>query len=258
MVGATPLDVVASISPLAEMVERVGGNGVSVRVILPPGAAPETWAPTPAQALALARADLFVGVGHPLMALESRYLTPLAASARNVERLTLSDPGGSGLGSDPHLWMDLDRLASTAERLAQWLLRRQPERAMEIEAALRDYLDEIASVDLYLRALLAVPGARPVVFQHSAWERLLERYGVPFITLESKGKEPTPAELVRLISRARQEGVGSIFVQLGVSDRAARLVAQEIDAELIVLDATASSWLATLRSVGESMARARL
>ena len=61
--GADPLRVFVSVLPQKTFVERVGGPGVEVQVMVQPGASPHTYDPTPRQVAALARADLYVAVG---------------------------------------------------------------------------------------------------------------------------------------------------------------------------------------------------
>jgi zinc transport system substrate-binding protein len=83
-VGAAPagaaaaplLRVAVSIPPQAWLVERIGGARVAIEVMIPPGVEEETYEPTPQQLLALARARVYVAIGHPAVALETRYVLP--------------------------------------------------------------------------------------------------------------------------------------------------------------------------------------
>ena len=61
--GAEPLRVFVSVLPQKTFVERVGGPGIDVQVMVQPGASPHTYDPTPRQVTALAQADLYVAVG---------------------------------------------------------------------------------------------------------------------------------------------------------------------------------------------------
>ncbi|MEE9399948.1 MAG: zinc ABC transporter substrate-binding protein, partial [Dehalococcoidales bacterium] len=57
------IEVVTSILPLADFVENVGGEKVVVSVMVPPGASPHTYEPTPSQMTNLARAKMYAKVG---------------------------------------------------------------------------------------------------------------------------------------------------------------------------------------------------
>ncbi len=52
--------VAVSMNPLVSLVSSVGGEGVGVVRLVPPGACPPTFAPTPSQDGRLGRADLLV------------------------------------------------------------------------------------------------------------------------------------------------------------------------------------------------------
>ncbi|HRP48013.1 MAG TPA: metal ABC transporter substrate-binding protein, partial [Trueperaceae bacterium] len=58
--SAAALQVTVSLPPYANIVERIGGEHLTVSTLLPPGASPHAFDPTPSQAASLARADLIV------------------------------------------------------------------------------------------------------------------------------------------------------------------------------------------------------
>ncbi len=58
--------VVVSVAPIGWLVEQIGGELVGVEVLIPPGADPHTYSPTPREALTLGRARVIVCTGLPL------------------------------------------------------------------------------------------------------------------------------------------------------------------------------------------------
>lgn len=54
------IKVAATIAPLADLVKAVGGDRVDVTVVVPPGAEPHTFEPTPSLMVKLSQADLYV------------------------------------------------------------------------------------------------------------------------------------------------------------------------------------------------------
>lgn len=63
--GAAPLNVFVSVLPQETFVSKVGAEQVQVTSLTRPGQSPENFEPTPQQIAALARADLFIGIGMP-------------------------------------------------------------------------------------------------------------------------------------------------------------------------------------------------
>ena len=60
---ADKIRVVASIFPIADMVQQVGGKYVDVTFIIPGGASPHTFDPKPSQIKRIASARIFFMVG---------------------------------------------------------------------------------------------------------------------------------------------------------------------------------------------------
>src|SRR5512139_561685 len=99
--------VVATIFPLADVVRQVGGDEVEVVTLLPPGASPHTFEPTPEQARQVATARVFVDVGAGLdgwaARLRAARTEPLIVVTATAG-VTLLD--GDHHGGDPHVWLD--------------------------------------------------------------------------------------------------------------------------------------------------------
>ncbi|HDI72733.1 MAG TPA: zinc ABC transporter substrate-binding protein, partial [Candidatus Altiarchaeales archaeon] len=57
------LGVVVTILPQADFVEKVGGDRVRVTVMVPPGASPHTYEPTPDQLMEISKARIYFKVG---------------------------------------------------------------------------------------------------------------------------------------------------------------------------------------------------
>ena len=63
--AAERIPVSVSIAPQAFFAEKVGGDRISVHVLLPPGRNPATYAPTPAHVSQLTRSRLLFRIGVP-------------------------------------------------------------------------------------------------------------------------------------------------------------------------------------------------
>lgn len=72
-----PITVFVSIFPQQHFVERIGGDRVSVEVMVSPGASPATYEPKPRQMAAISKARLYFAVGAPF---ESVWLERIASA----------------------------------------------------------------------------------------------------------------------------------------------------------------------------------
>jgi zinc transport system substrate-binding protein len=266
--GGGVVQVAVSVPPQAYFVDRVGGDRVRVTVMVPPGAAPDSYEPSPQQVLALRRAHLYVEVGQAAFPFEARYLAAgsgpgpeVVDMSAGVEPLPVAagdahgpDEGGGEM--DPHVWLAPSAVAVAARNIAAALTRVDPPGAAVYARNLAAFLADVAALDRDVRATLSGLKQRKFLVFHPAWGYFAREYGLQQVAIESGGKEPSPAQLVALIAAARSDGVKVVFVQRGFSDRAARVIASELGAEVVAVDPLAYDWLANLRRVAEAFRRA--
>ncbi|MEJ2504123.1 MAG: metal ABC transporter substrate-binding protein, partial [Gemmatimonadota bacterium] len=95
-----------TLSPVASIVEQLGGGSIAVHTLLPPGAHPDTYEATPRVAEAMKDAALVVRVGGAVDGwladgpAETLVLTDGMDLRGRSER-----PGPDGSGN-PHVWLD--------------------------------------------------------------------------------------------------------------------------------------------------------
>ncbi|HEV8631718.1 MAG TPA: zinc ABC transporter substrate-binding protein [Thermoanaerobaculia bacterium] len=242
--------VAATVPPQAWLVRRLGRDRVDVEVLLPPGASPHTYDPTPQQVARLASAQLVVEVGHPSFLFERRLLDAL--TSRQPPPLVvdmMSAVAGANGETDPHVWLSPAVMRATARQVSAALVRLDPGAAPLFRQQLAGVLADIERLDADLhRTLDGLPRRRFLVY-HPAWDYLARDYGLEQVAIEAEGKEPSPRQLVALVERARRDGTGIVFVQSGYYDRPARAVAGEIGARVVAVDPMAEDWPANLRRV---------
>lgn len=266
--GDGPIPVAASVPPAAWVAERIGGDLVTVTALLPPGRSPHTWEPAPRELIALSRARLVVVVGHPALPFEERLLDAARRDGEPaVVRISdgvelLPDAGGhdgeDGEGgvhgreagtagdrlaaTDPHVWLDPAVMRATAGRVAEALAAVDPHRAVLYRGQAERLQLEIDLLDGSIAGLLADLPERRFLAYHPAWGYFARRYGLVQEAIEVGGKEPGTRGLVERVEAARARGASTIFVQSSISGRGARVIAEEIGAEVVTLDPLASDW----------------
>ena len=245
--------VAVSVPPLAYFVQQLAGDRVAVEIMVPPGASPHMWEPTLEQMRAANTATLYVKVGHPHFAFEQTWLRRLVEANAGVQMVDCSKQG-EDLHEDPHLWVSPTVARSFVPAIAAALVDLIPKDAAEIRANEVRVLALIDALDTEIRAILEpVRGRRFYVF-HPAWGYLARDYGLVQVSIEHGSKEPSAAELARLMRQAREDGTHVIFVQPQFSERSARVVADEIGAELVTLDPLALDWPAAIREAATAFA----
>lgn len=265
--------LVASIAPYREPLERIAGDRAVVDVLLPPGASPEAFEPTPRDVARLQDADLVVlngGLDDWTLALlgalggEVRVFVALEAlpadaflldghdrGARDADHADgqADDPAGDAADAraagdvdladvNPHVWLDPVRMRTIVAAIGATLAEIEPEDAAAIAERTDAYLDELRVLDAELTRVLApVAGAAFVPF-HDAWPYFADRYGLDLV-LEVEpfpGREPSARALREAIGAIDASGARAVFTEVQLDDRPARVLADEAGVALGVLD----------------------
>ena len=245
--------VAVSVLPQAYFVDRLARGAADVEVMIPPGGSPHTYEPTVHQMKALARARLYLSVGHPHFAFEQVWLEGLVGSGdlRIV-------PIGAGVPcrdeDDPHVWVSPAAARVVARNVADALVEILPDRRDAIAAELASFLVEIDAVDAEIRAVLRQRHRSTFVVFHPAWGCFAADYGLEQLAIEDEGKEPTAGRLALLIERARAQGVRTVLVQPQFSRESAEIIARELGAEVRTVDPLARDWPTMMRSLAQAVA----
>lgn len=251
------ITVFVSILPQTFFAERVGGDRVTVEVMVPPGSSPGNYEPTPQQVVALGDADLFFTIGVPF---ENAFIPTIEESVPNL-RIVSTDAGiekrflggASSSRPDPHVWMDPILVKEQAAVMRDALIDVDPDFEDDYRERYTAFAAELDELDSELREALApVSGGSLFVF-HPAFGYFLDRYDIEQVAIEKSGNDPSPAELEAIIERAKSDGARVIFVQPEFSKGSARAVAQAIDGSVVLVAPLAPDYVTNIRSIAEQV-----
>ncbi|MEN8246856.1 MAG: zinc ABC transporter substrate-binding protein [Thermodesulfobacteriota bacterium] len=272
------IPVSVSIAPQAFFAEKVGGDRISVHVLLPPGRSPATYAPTPAHISQLTRSRLLFRIGVPF---ETGLLPGIEQTSENLEivdtrkGITLrkiseeahihghEDHGpetthtyNADEGYDPHIWLNPLLVKKQTATMRDALVTVDPQGEPDYRENCRLFQKELEDLDARIREVLApVKGASLLVF-HPSFGYFAEAYGLRQVAVEKAGKSPKGKELARLIKKAKAENVRIVFVQPQFDQHAARKIAAAIDGAVVPLDPLARDYLANMEAMARAVAEA--
>jgi ABC-type Zn uptake system ZnuABC Zn-binding protein ZnuA len=229
--------VVASMTVVADFVEQVGAEHVEVASLVPAGADPHTYEPTPADARAVADADLVVGNGAGLEPWFDR-----VAGASGTETVMLVDTLDTPLlddedgRPDPHLWMVPELAAGYVATIADVLADLDPDNAAAYHENAGTYTGRLDELDGEIRdALAAIPPERRVlVTPHDAYAYFARAYDLEVATVVgvSTEEEPSAAAVQRLVDEVRAREVPTIFFETTVNRAVIDRIAADADVEV--------------------------
>ena len=225
----SPTRVVATTGMIGDLVQRIGGEDVSVDVLVGPGVDPHLYKPTRSDMAKLRRADLILANG---LHLEGR-MTNALDRAGDGDRMVLvvgdAIPKSSLLRDDasdemdPHVWMSPAVWAETIDPVRDALVNIRPDRAEAFERRAALYREELAKLDAYARQVLAsVPeNARILVTAHDAFGYLGKTYGIDVVGIQgiSTESEAGVQDIGRLVDLIVDREVPAVFVESTVPSR---------------------------------------
>jgi zinc transport system substrate-binding protein len=249
--------VVTTIFPLADFVENVAGDRVEVITLLPSGASPHTYEPTPGDVKDLAGAILLVvnGAGldywvEDLKSAASDSLVVLDTSVALAEEgLLLSgdehEDDGHG-GVNPHYWLDPVLAQRQVEAIAAALAAADPDNGDFYMDNAVSYIARLQSLDEEIASATQSFSSREFITFHPAWTYFANRYGLveAAVIEEAPGKEPSVEYIMHVVDVARALKVKAIFAEPQFSTKAADAIAADSGAEVLLLDPMGAPGLA--------------
>lgn len=250
-IWAKPLQVVTTFSVLEDLVQQVGGEKVEVRSLIPRGADPHSWEPSPREARLIAQADLIVangaGFDNWMVGLVQNAAREDAVFVFASEGLTLLDHDHSHHlhdhthSGDPHLWLNVQNAIFYVEKIAATLIELSPQNTQYFTDNLNVYTQELSQLDqILLYELGQIPKQnRVIVTYHNAFSYLAERYGFQVVEflVENPEAEPNPRDLAGLVNLLSKQENPVVFseAQLTSGTRYVQALANEVGAEIYTL-----------------------
>lgn len=228
------------------MVTQIGNEAVEVSTLLPPGASPHTFEPTPVQMRAMADAQVLVEVGAGL----DTWVTKLRNAGRADLKVVTITAGlqlvgvpdqhaGHETGGDPHVWLDPVLVRDHAvAAIATALSQVDPTHAAIFGEGAKHFQAALTQLDLDIQhTLTPLPDRRYIAF-HSAWTYFGRRYGLEQIDVVESfpGKEPSAQEIAALVDKARAAHVRALLVEPQFSARLAVQIANEFGGRTVTVD----------------------
>ncbi len=272
--------VAVSVLPQAEFVDKVGGDKVKTVVIIPPGADPHTYEPSPKEIANVSKASMYVIVGVDMPFEEvwiNRFesinsgtlivnssngikLRELAAHDHHEEEGVEEHAGESEANNeetelDPHIWTSPTNTKIMVENIYEGLAKIDPENKTYYAQNRDAYLKELDALDARIREKLEGKTERNFIVYHPAWGYFAADYNLTMIPVEIEGKEPSAQDLAKLVDLSKEKHVKIIFIQPQTSTQSAQAVAEEIGGEVVAVDPLAKDYIANMDNVSDIFAR---
>lgn len=220
------LNVVATVSPITNIIYNIGGDRIALSGIVPEGVNSHTFEPAPSDAKKLAQADIiFVNGLH----LEDPTIKLAEANKKSgAEIVTLGEqtltpdqyiydfsfPKSEG-NPNPHLWPNPIYALRYAEIAMDVLVRRDTANADYYKENYEKFKVRVEALDEAIKATInSIPeNHRKLLTYHDSFAYFAPRYGMMVIGAiqPSDFAEPSAKDVADLITQIKQEKVPAVF-----------------------------------------------
>jgi zinc transport system substrate-binding protein len=235
------IGVVVTILPQAEFVESVGGEKVSVTVMVPPGHDPHSYAPAFSQLAAVKRAKLYVEVGSGID-FELSYMDSIVGANRNMLVVNCSK-GIELVENDPHIWLSPRNAKIMVEDICDGLIRVDPQNREYYIQNENEYLAKLDRLDTDIIGNVTGIANRWFIVFHPAWGYFARDYNLTQLAIEIEGKAPSPKDVANVVQEAKEHNIKVVFASPEFDIKSAQTIAEAIGGRVAVIDPLAGDYI---------------
>ncbi len=250
--AAEPLKVVASFSIIGDFAKNVGGDRIALTTLVGPNGDAHVYEPKPADAAAMASADVVLVNGLHFEGFLSRLVEaststatvvelskgvePIAIKENHEEHTTEAghDDGHAGHDhgdTDPHAFQSIANARLYVKNIADAFCAADAAGCDAYKTNAAAYDAKLAETETTVKAeISAIPAdKRVIITSHDAFGYFEHAYGVTFLAPEgiSTEAEASAADVARLIRQVRDDKASAVFVENITNARLIEQIARE-------------------------------
>ncbi len=254
------LSIIAVNFPAYDCARAVAGEAADVSMLLKPGAEAHSFEPTAQNMVAISGCDIFIygggesdvwvdglldAVDNPDMVqirmmdctnvLTEQIKEGMTADIEHDDADNNTDDGEY----DEHVWTDPLNMIKIAEATGAAMMQADPDNAGVYAANLAEYTTALTKLDADIRAIVAKSGHKTLIFgDRFPFRYFVEEYGLDYWAAFpgcSGQTEPSAATLAFLIDKMRELQLPVVLKVELSNDNIARIIADEVGAEVRTL-----------------------
>jgi zinc transport system substrate-binding protein len=253
-----------SILPQKYFVEQIAGDKIDVQVMIPPGANPVSYDPSPRQLQKLSQSHAYLKIGY--LAFENVWLPKMKSTNKDMEVWDQSlnvdlikthshHHGHHKRGIDPHIWTSPKSVKKQVKLIYRKIVKLDKEDSVFYRKNYHNFLNRIDSLDVFIEKKFDGIEDRSFMIFHPSLSYLSRDYKLNQIPIEIEGKEPSPSKLKEIIDKAKQHQVHSVFIQEQFDTHSAEVIAKELDGNVIIINPLNYEWLKEMKDITNKLSK---
>ncbi|MGM5482777.1 MAG: metal ABC transporter solute-binding protein, Zn/Mn family [Nanobdellota archaeon] len=245
------LKVVVSLSPFDTFVKWIADDRAEVIKLVPSGANPHTYEPSPGKMARVSNSDVYFKAGSGI--------DFEVAWSGNIEKLNedikVFDCSKNLSFNDPHVWVSPRKAEIILKNIYSGLVSVDPANKEFYKNNLNHHLEELSRLDKYIKAALSSSSTDKFIVYHGAWQNFANDYGLEQVAIENAGKKPSAKDMQLIIKTAKENDINVIFTSPQFSEKNAKVIAKEINGQVIKLDPLAVDYIDNLKNVADAIGK---
>ncbi len=256
------LRVVATIFPLYDFARNVGGDKITVKMLLPPASDAHHYELKPNDIVRVSKTDIFLFASFEM---EQWAYKIINAAAEKTNMLAVETGRGAFLlplsslhehdadhqpgipetdldhaaKYDPHIWLDFDNARKMIDNITTAFINKDLKNSEYYKKNAQDYKLRLMDLDRKYKAQLSNCKTRTVLHAgHWAFAYLADRYHLNYLSAYnmSADAEPSPQQILSLIEQIKTQNLQYIYYEDLAAPKLARTIAGETGASLLKLN----------------------
>ena len=249
--------IYVSVPPQAFLAKAIARPGIEVHCLIEPGQDPHHWLPSPKQTLALSKATAWLPAHLPF---EQKLFPEIwSKEKKNKPEIFPTIIGQNPehdhqhSESDPHSWLSIPLLIEQTAIITRFIQSINPDKSSLYHERSEALNSRLATLHKELTYQLAPYKGRSFLIFHNALGHFAHTYGLTQNVIQSGDAPPDPKRLREIIKQAQANKTTTVFIQPQFDDRSARMIADAIGGQVIVIDPLAEDVLANLKHIANTL-----
>lgn len=247
--GNNGMKIYTSFYPMYFLAGEIAGDKAEVITMVPAGAEPHDWEPTPKLVMELSKADMLIYNGAGMETWIDNILpnidkerTRIVDASKGIELLNSdgdSEEEGEAHGIyDPHIWVSPSRAMQQAQTIFDALAEVDPANSEYYGENFEKLKSKLTKLDKDIREASKLFGSNVIVVSHEAFGYFAYDYGFKQIAIKGVNpqEEPSPSKMAELVTECKENNVKYVFFEKLTSPKLSETLAKEVGAGTLVLN----------------------
>jgi zinc transport system substrate-binding protein len=257
--------VLVTLSPYQTFVQKIAGDTVAIRPVIPFRANPHTYEPTLKELQALDGATLWFFLSEPFevkllpVFQEKKPLLSCINLCQNLPLMPISPCVHSSAfplhphSLDRHIWLSPKMVQTQAKTIAKALIVKFPENRELYQKNLESFLVELKELDEKIASILDMKIRKTIAISHGALGYFCKDYNIEQIPLEEDGKDLLIKELYSRMEKVHSSGISKIYIQKEHNNQCAFVLSEKLHLPLEMIDLFVPDYFENMIHIAKSI-----